>query len=83
MLFLISILIKNKVIYIYIEILFYYNKFRKLFFKVRGENMNKIQNLKIILGRSFGKTFMYEFDFILNEETVIEILGKKHKQKEM
>ena len=38
--------------------------------------MNKIQNLKIILGRSFGKTFMYEFDFILNEETVIEILGK-------
>ena len=33
--------------------------------------MNKIQNLKIILGRSFGKTFMYEFDF-----TVIEILGK-------
>lgn len=43
--------------------------------------MNKIQNLKIILGRSFGKTFMYEFDFILNEETVIEILGKSIRKR--
>ena len=38
--------------------------------------MNKILNWKIILGRSFGKTFMYAFDFILNEESVLEILGK-------